>query len=322
MTSNEPGANERVGCLVREEPDAFDALRDAAAERHGVDPGSIEKDYWATEVLRSATTPLDGVDCFVFKGGTSLSKAYGIIERFSEDVDLLVISEHSGKALKRLLRTVAARTTDALGLGHDREFEGNGFLNARYGYPARREVAFLTSGVLLEMGSRGGPLPNERLPVRSLMSHAAVDVNRAAAVEYVDLAPFDAIVLAPERTLAEKLAFLHHRATIGDIQALTIGARHLYDVVMLLSSDRVTGALGHGEMRELMADVDKRSQSAGWPYTPRPDGGFADSPAFVGDRAVLEPLRDGYEQVASLVWGTFPSLDEAIDIVRSCRHLL
>jgi Nucleotidyl transferase AbiEii toxin, Type IV TA system len=44
------------------------------------------------EVLRAATAPLEGVDEFVFKGGTSLSKAYGIIERFSEDIDLLVIT--------------------------------------------------------------------------------------------------------------------------------------------------------------------------------------------------------------------------------------
>lgn len=75
MTDSKVGANERVGPLLRGDPDAFDALRDTAADHQGVDPGAIEKDYWATEVLRSATVPLDGVEYFVFKGGTSLSKA-------------------------------------------------------------------------------------------------------------------------------------------------------------------------------------------------------------------------------------------------------
>ncbi len=107
--------DERVGVFLRDDPDAFDALRDTTADSYGVDPGAVEKDYWATEVLRHATQPLDGVDLFVFKGGTSLSKAYGIIERFSEDIDLLVISALTGKPLKRLLRTIAERTSSGLG---------------------------------------------------------------------------------------------------------------------------------------------------------------------------------------------------------------
>ncbi len=287
-------SDERVGELLRDDPDAFDALRDTTAERYGVDPGAVEKDYWATEVLRHATRPLNGVDVFVFKGGTSLSKAYGIIERLSEDIDLLVISALTGKPLKRLIRTIAESTSLGLGPDHDREREGRGYLNARYAYPPRRKVTFLTTGVLLEMGSRGGPLPNEVLPVQSLMATAAADVNPAAATGYTDLAAFDTIVLAPERTLAEKLAFLHHRATVGDTAALTRGARHLYDVAMLVSNGRVAASLADGQILDLMADVDERSETAGWPFTPRPDAGFATSVAFGGNEVVAEALRAGY----------------------------
>ena len=67
---------------------------------------------------------------------------------------------------------------------------------------------------------------------RSQAQAASYARSRAPAIaidDYTDLAPFDVIVLAPERTLAEKLAFLHHRATIGDHEVLTCGARHLYD---------------------------------------------------------------------------------------------
>ncbi|GEM_PF-2537426 len=89
--------DERDGTFLRDDRNAFHALPDTTADRYGVDPGAAEKDYWATEVLRHATQPLDGVDFFVFKGGTSLSKAYGTIERFSEDIDLLVICALTGK---------------------------------------------------------------------------------------------------------------------------------------------------------------------------------------------------------------------------------
>jgi hypothetical protein len=315
-------AEERVGRLLWEEPDAFDALRDAAAEKHRVDPGAIEKDYWATEVLRAATLPLEGVEYFVFKGGTSLSKAYAIIERFSEDVDLLVISEQTGKPLKRVLRTIAQRTSETLGLRHAREREGTGYLNVRYAYEARRHVDFLTTGILLEMGSRGGPLPNDRLSVRSLMSASALDVNPGAATDYIDLNPFDVTALAPERTLAEKLAFLHHRATIGDTAALTRGARHIYDVAMLLTSARVADALVDGQIGELMTDVDRRSEVAGWDYTPRPDAGFAASVAFARDPRIFDAMSDGYGRLESLVWGRLPSLDEAIETIRANSHLI
>ena len=264
--------------LLRNDTNAFDALRSGAAERFGVDAGAVEKEYWAMEVLRSATAPFDGVDEFVFKGGTSLSKGYGIIERFSEDIDLLVITDATGNPLKKLLRRIADRVASDLIVGQERDVEGRGFLNARYSYPVRRQVGFLSAGVLLEMGSRGGPLPNQRRPVRSMMSEAADAINLDAAMRYHDLVAFDVVVLAPERTLAEKLAFLHHRATAGDVAALAEGARHLYDVAMLLNNADVRSALANGEViQELMVDIDARSEAAGWPYTLRPELGFANS---------------------------------------------
>jgi predicted nucleotidyltransferase component of viral defense system len=94
---------------LRDTPAEFEALRDSTSERLGVDRGAVEKDFWATEVLRSACSLDVGVEGVVFKGGTSLSKAFGLIERFSEDVDLLVVTAATGNALKRALRGVAER---------------------------------------------------------------------------------------------------------------------------------------------------------------------------------------------------------------------
>lgn len=309
--------------LLRDDGDTFEALRDSAAERFAIDSGAVEKEYWALEVLRTAIVPLDGVDEFVFKGGTSLSKAYGIIERFSEDIDLLVITPATGKALKRVLRAVADRTSTNLGIEHEPAHEGRGFLNARYTYPVRREVGFLSPGVLLEMGSRGGPLPNQRRSVQSLMAEAAIAIDPGAASRYIDLTSFEVTVLAPERTLAEKLAFLHHRATTNDLTALASGARHLYDVAMLLSNPDVRNALQNPDViRELMIDIDARSAAAGWPYTPRPESGFASSPAFTGEPDITDALNSGYARLNDLVWGHRPSFAEAIDIVRTHRGLI
>ena len=67
----------------------FAPILDAAAARLGISPAAVEKDYWVSEALRALASGYG--DDFVFKGGTSLSKGYRIIERFSEDIDVLVI---------------------------------------------------------------------------------------------------------------------------------------------------------------------------------------------------------------------------------------
>lgn len=308
--------------LLRHSPAEFEALRDSTADRLEVAPGAIEKDYWATEVLRSACSHDHGAGGVVFKGGTSLSKAYGIIERFSEDVDLLVVTDLGGNALKRLLRSIAGQVTADLHAGHERETEGRGFLNARFAYPAAAGAPFLTSGVLLEMGSRGGPAPNETRTVRSLMSEVAEQIDPSARSDYADLAAFDVTVLAPERTLAEKMAFLHHRSTTGDLDALRRGARHLYDVTLLLRSERVRQGLVHGEMATLMQDIDARSEAAGWPFTPRPEAGFAASVAFNPTTEIVAAFESGFVQLAELVWGELPSVADSLDEIRSRSQLL
>ncbi len=66
--------------------DEFGPTLDSAAERIGISPTAVEKDYWVSEVLRVLVVGFPGD--FIFKGGTSLSKGYGIVERFSEDIDV------------------------------------------------------------------------------------------------------------------------------------------------------------------------------------------------------------------------------------------
>lgn len=66
----------------------FGQALDAAAERLGISATAVEKDYWVSEVLR--VLACDFATDFIFKGGTSLSKGYRIVERFSGDIDILV----------------------------------------------------------------------------------------------------------------------------------------------------------------------------------------------------------------------------------------
>jgi predicted nucleotidyltransferase component of viral defense system len=91
------------------------ALVGATAEHLGLDPAFVEKDFWVTELLRSLSRPLPdnsgGQDvAVVFKGGTSLSKVYRLVDRFSEDVDILLVCESVGMGQRdRVLKYLCAR---------------------------------------------------------------------------------------------------------------------------------------------------------------------------------------------------------------------
>ena len=164
----------------------FGPTLDAAAERLGISPTAVEKDYWVSQVLRVLGRDFDGD--FIFKGGTSLSKGYRLVERFSEDIDVLVLpGERSRGATDRLMKAMAEAAATGVGgsatgvggseTGRHRSYE--------IAYAATREpTALIRTSVLLEMGVRGGPHPHTPVPISSLLG----DVLEAAGT---DLGEFD-----------------------------------------------------------------------------------------------------------------------------------
>jgi len=64
-------------------------FRETAAQK-GMTPAIAEKDFWVTFVLERIFSDEKLSSILIFKGGTSLSKVYGVIERFSEDIDLIL----------------------------------------------------------------------------------------------------------------------------------------------------------------------------------------------------------------------------------------
>jgi len=111
---------------LRQHPDDLAALVAQAATAGGLPASYVEKDFWVTEVLRAATVDREvglpdgstGRVSFLFKGGTSLSRVFGIVDRFSENVDLLAIFPGGAatNARHKVLKKVDADVTAHLGL--------------------------------------------------------------------------------------------------------------------------------------------------------------------------------------------------------------
>jgi len=332
--------------LLRDQPDDLDALIGAAAQARGLDANFVEKDFWLTEILRAATVPFDVVGKgggshpvrTVFKGGTSLSRAYGLIERFSEDVDLLVgfpdvelSTDVKDKALKRI-RDEVARHLRLDGTAIQAEAATTGVKrNVRYHYPTSRPHThgLMSEGVLLEMGSRGGTHPTQTHTFRSMAAEYAIGDLGDSPGEWDEFAPITVEVLAPERTLFEKLALLHDGVTrFPDPDArdrLLKAGRHLYDVHRLLGDDAVVGALGAlgGEgVAALCADIDEHSGQARFSFTPRPGEGYGRGPLVDLSPECQAVLEASYTSAMSMVYGERPAFGECLETVRRHAALL
>lgn len=312
----------------------FGPTLDSAAERLGISATAVEKDYWVSQVL--GVLARDFGQDFIFKGGTSLSKGYGIVERFSEDIDVLVLPGERGRgATDTLMKQMSSRAAAGIGgsaspvarseTGRHRSYEVT--------YPATREAtALLRTSVLLEMGVRGGAHPHKLIPISCLLG----DVLKAEGInlgEFPDLEPFEAVVLHPGRTLLEKLVNVHAVAQqlSNDADHLPDrrSGRHFYDIYQLLGDERVRELLAErAQIEAVMTSIDEvtRTHFGGSGDTElRPEGGFAASPAFHPGSSVSRRLRVAYEAtMPELYFGAvaLPAWDAICGRVSEFRALL
>lgn len=324
---------------LRDHPDDLTALIQQTADARRVPVSHVEKDFWVTEVLRVASTPreirlTDGsmaAVTFTFKGGTSLSRVFGIIDRFSEDVDLIAHFPDGASAQARhtVLKAVDQVVQEHLGVAREHVEVQSSTVGVKrhtaYPYLAHVSDDALKDRVVLELGSRGGGVPSARHPYRSLVADCALTVLGAAVSDWEEFAVFDIITLAPERTLLEKLAAVHDAASRLDTERLVRGGRHFYDIYRLLHDSRVVGALGVlGEegIAALAEDIDNHSLAGEFSVTPRPPGGYADSPAFDEAHECFPSIKAGVEASRALVYGEAVTMKDVIETVRMNRGLM
>ncbi|OMC51975.1 hypothetical protein A5742_17750 [Mycolicibacterium fortuitum] len=313
-----------------EDPEIFSATIAAAAERLGVQSLAVEKDYWICEVLR--TMVAGHRDEIVFKGGTSLEKLR-IVERFSEDLDLLVIGEYASKriakkALKAMMDTAASTTggecTGRQSGGEVGTLHSHAYLELPLGYSDSAGIADPTA-VLIELGQSGGPKPAVDATVESLLSRA---LQGSVDGDWEDLAPFAVTVLHPGRTLLEKLLrvnnFVVDPTRRDTPQGLPRIGRQFYDIWALLGQDTVADLLADtASVDEILSSVFEVSEHFA-PDHPVPDGGFAASQAFdpAGEFAV-DLRREHDIAMQTLFYGKNPpTFDDVIERVRQSAELL
>ena len=317
---------------LRQRPEDLLALTAATADALAIPAEFVEKDFWVVELLRSLFQPsaVSADVTIVFKGGTSLSKGFGLTQRFSEDVDILMVPAEgigSGR-IDRALKAIISRAAADLGLDEPQVKVGPSTTgvkrNARFFYSASYPATQATEGVYLEMGTRGGTLPGLQVrPVTSYISQFLLSSGQAGTFE--EEMPVQAVLLDPIRTLFEKLSALHAAAIAaeaGDLSSMARAGRHYYDVHALLVSQGLIERLSEVTIEDMMADIADVSTRNGWAFSPRPEAGFASSPAFARHGRAVDQARVSYEAALGLIYSEPPTFESCLATIETASvHL-
>lgn len=311
--------------FVHDNPE-FDALLGIVATARRIGLGIVEKDYWVTHTLWALHAA--GFDVW-FKGGTSLSKGFNLIERFSEDLDLKVErgtvdalphvsnwrSEGTGATRERqayferlpsLLVVPGAEVSldpDTI----DKSWRG---ANLRVSYPGRHlaDLGVMSRFVRLEVGSaRVTPFVQ-----RDMTSFVHDELARLEQIgDFDDNRPKAVRCVHPLVTLLEKLDAIHRRFPKEKYEAATF-VRHYEDAARIIAGEADLPPLhDHTDVRALANDMlgQKPRQLDARPSSR--DVGFA--PAAV---ARWDEIRAAYDAIAQMFWGPRIPLDEACETIR------
>lgn len=304
---------------------AFKALIANTANFLQMNQAFIEKDYWVTFVLKKLSKS-QHKDNFIFKGGTSLSKAHKIIERFSEDVDLAVIVNEnlSSNQLKKLIDTTSKELTkdfeevhlDGVTSKHSR------FRKTAHKYPIITESTLygeVLTNLILEINSFAQPHPNQLMEIEPYITTFLKSINQEEFIKKHELEPFQIRVLGLDRTLGEKiLALIRASHSEKPLEQLKNKIRHVYDIYMILQNEEMKTFLESQDFFTLLTAVqsdDAKNSEFQGDWTKEK---LSDSLIFGKIDTTWEQLSHTYQNnFPSLVYGKVPNQEKIKTILKT-----
>lgn len=292
----------------------------------------IEKDFWVTAVLQTVFS-LPIAEHLVFKGGTSLSKGWKLIERFSEDIDLAVdpvfLGANEGdltkKQIKKLRKVSSLFVLEQLtpmireriadvGLQSFITLEAQPNGEGDNTYPEPRQVYFhyksvfeetlsyLRPDIVLEVSARSLLEPTDAIEVKSILAeHLPFEPLTKATVH----------TAVPAKTFLEKAFLLHEMFSVPE-QGMKAErkSRHLYDLYMMMNKDFAKSAIKDNQLwesirhhREIYTSVRDMD------YTPE----VRHRMQLVPREDIIDVWRNDYEAMKeSMIYGKRPTFEELV----------
>ncbi|MFC4994249.1 nucleotidyl transferase AbiEii/AbiGii toxin family protein [Rubritalea tangerina] len=300
------------------------------AERMGLSSVAIiEKDFWVCWTLKQLFEHSKLSKLFIFKGGTSLSKVYGLIHRFSEDLDLVLdwrevnvgkdpMAERSKRQQSKLNDNLNERAVtyiaevilplleEALGshceleIKTDEKDQGH---VVRVKYPRAASTEAILPYIQLEIGPLASWLPHSNHTVEPYAAEhfPAVFEEAECAVQAIDA----------ERTFWEKATILHHEANRPEGTPVPARySRHYYDLFMMAADEELkASSLGQSDLLVYVVEFKKKFYPRAWADY---DAAVTEALKLVPPEHVLNAMQKDYEAMQEMIFGERPTFDEII----------
>lgn len=289
----------------------------------------VEKDYWVMYALHTICSHPIGKET-VFKGGTSLSKCFSLINRFSEDIDLVVLrrkgesNNQLTNKIKTISKVVAAalpeveipKVSQKMGINrktahtYAKEFQGN--------YGQVRDV------IIVEATWLGDSDPYLTKSIWSFIYDMMQKTGQKSLVEEYGLNPFELLVLDPKRTLCEKImSLVRFSYTAEPIEDLKKKIRHCYDLYQMLQDDGLLKFFQSKDFDQMLLKVANdditsyKSNNAWIQHHPK------EAKIFAEVESVWTDLKTTYiGDFKNLVFGEFPDDEKVLESLLAIKKRL
>lgn len=308
-----------------------EALLRNTANKMGVSFAIVEKDFWVSYVLDYLFSRNQWKEHFAFKGGTSLSKAFGLIERFSEDVDLILdwrllgiiakepwanrtrnqqdkfnqnVNNLTSRFLKHeFLPTLLDDFSVDLGEQALCEIDRYDGQTVLFKYPTDQPNVYINPEIRLEIGA-----------LAAWSSASWQTITPYAATEYpmfFEQKSTKAFTIEPKRTFWEKATILHQEAhRKADSNVRLRYSRHYYDFYQMCSRGVQEAAFEEIKLLDSVINFKQRFYPCGW-------ANYADASAghlkLIPSQAHVVELKKDYAQMREMIFGEALDFDSILE---------
>ena len=311
--------------------DRMDLFR-ASSQKMGISEAIIEKDFWVCWTLDYLFHKSNWKNQLSFKGGTSLSKAYNLIQRFSEDIDLIIDwtllgynadepwDNRSNNQQDKFNKDTNSMTVQFLSesfvpelkkdlsdiLGIEADISSDKNQNVRFSYPRSFKNESILQTILLEIGPLAAWVPSEEKIIKPYSADYYPDVFEHPETSI-------RTVMA-KRSFWEKATILHQEAHRDESKSLPPRySRHYYDLYRMANSQVKGDAFADLSLLEDVVEFKKRFYRCPWAqYDNAKPGTFRLFPP----EHHIKDLENDYKSMQSMLFGVKPEFQQIMDNIQ------
>lgn len=322
----------KVRDLIELDPVEYDNIILEAAGEKDINPGFIEKDIWICLLLENLFKDFKYKNDMFFKGGTSLSKIDGVIQRFSEDIDIAFdwrllgytddefFQERGSNQRNKFVKNLNDEIKEFIKYDFFPNFKNslgdllldekmlfideNDGVTICFKYPSNYKMNYVLENVRLELGVLADRIPLNKRIVKPYVEECFPSSFKSN---------IEVIAVDHIRTLYEKMTILHKESNRLESTPPTRYSRHLYDVYKLIQTDLREESKSNLDLLKIAIDFNKQFYGTKWA---RHEEIFEGKLKLIPIQHNLIHFENDYEKMGKMLFGDKPSFAEILNSLK------